>query len=137
MAQLETQHRLGELTLNKTWSYIQPTMDAMAFMADLCATIERLNARGGKTLSLLHEKCVTQSLASTEKLRDLGNFFVPSQFFCLFHSIFFHFLGLLLTRAAADSYFEVLRRWLHRGIIEDPGKDFFVEDNEVNFYNKI
>ena len=54
------------------WSYIQPTMDAMSFMADLCSTIERMNARGGKTLSLLHEKCVTQSLASTEKLRELG-----------------------------------------------------------------
>ena len=24
-----------------------------------------------------------------------------------------------------------MRHWLHRGIIEDPGKDFFVEDNEV------
>merc|ERR1719468_277170 len=37
----------------------------------------------------------------------------------------------MLTRSAAESYFEILRRWLHRGIIEDPGKDFFVEDNEV------
>ena len=110
VAQLETQHRLGELTLNKMWSYIQPTMDAMSFMSDLCSTIERMNARGGKTLSLLHEKCVTQSLASTEKLRDLG---------------------LLLTKSAAETYFEILRRWIHRGIIEDPGKDFFVEDNEV------
>ena len=41
VAQLETQHRLGELTLNKMWSYIQPTMDAMAFMSDLCSTIDR------------------------------------------------------------------------------------------------
>ena len=41
---------------------------------------------GGKTLSLLHEKCVNQSLASTEKLRDLG---------------------LVLTRSAADCYFKV------------------------------
>ena len=41
VAQLETQHRLGELTLNKMWSYIQPTMDAMAFMSDLCSTIHR------------------------------------------------------------------------------------------------
>jgi gamma-tubulin complex component 2 len=87
VAQLETQHRLGELTLNKMWSYIQPTMDAMGLMSDLCMTIDKCNARGGKTLSLLHEKCVTQSLASTEKLRDLG---------------------LLLTRAAAVSYFEVI-----------------------------
>ena len=87
VAQLETQHRLGELTLNKMWSYIQPTMDAMSFMADLCGTIEKVNARGGKTLSLLHEKCVNQSLASTEKLRELG---------------------LLLTRSAADCYFKVI-----------------------------
>ena len=86
VAQLETQHRMGELTLNKMWSYIQPTMDAMAFMADLCSTIDRLNSRGGRTLSLLHEKCVTQSLASTEKLRELG---------------------LMLTLTAAESYFEV------------------------------
>ena len=67
------------------WSYIQPTMDVMSFMADLCSTIERINARGGKTLSLLHEKCVTQSLASTEKLRELE---------------------LLLTISATESYFE-------------------------------
>ena len=46
----------------------------------------RLNAKGGKTLSLLHEKCVTQSLASTDKLRELG---------------------LSLTRSAAEGYFEV------------------------------
>ena len=47
----------------------------------------RLNAKGGKTLSLLHEKCVTQSLASTDKLRELG---------------------LSLTRSAAEAYFEVI-----------------------------
>ena len=37
-------------------------------------------------MSLLHEKCVTQSLASTDKLRELG---------------------LSLTRSAAEAYFEV------------------------------
>ena len=41
-----THFRLGELTLNKMWSYIQPTMDAMSFMADLCITIDKCNARG-------------------------------------------------------------------------------------------
>ena len=68
----------------------------------------RLNAKGGKTLSLLHEKCVTQSLASTDKLRELG---------------------LSLTRSAAEAYFEVilyimnwlewlLFRYCYIGIIE-------------------
>ncbi len=34
-------------------------------------------------------------------------------------------------KAAAEPYFKILVRWIHRGLIDDPGKDFFVEDNEV------
>jgi hypothetical protein len=33
----------------------------MAMMSDLCLTIDRSGARGGRTLSLLHEKCVVQA----------------------------------------------------------------------------
>ena len=40
-------------------------------------------------------------------------------------------LGRTLVKAAADPYFKILVRWIHRGLIDDPGKDFFVEDNEV------
>jgi hypothetical protein len=36
-------------------------MDAMSMMADLCLTVDKNNAKGGKTLSLLHEKCVLQA----------------------------------------------------------------------------
>jgi hypothetical protein len=36
------------------------------------------------------------------------------------------------TRYHFSCFFsQILRHWLHRGIIDDPGKDFFVEDNEV------
>jgi gamma-tubulin complex component 2 len=35
------------------------------------------------------------------------------------------------VKAAADPYFKILVRWIHRGSIDDPGKDFFVEDHEL------
>jgi hypothetical protein len=40
-------------------------------------------------------------------------------------------LGRTLVNAAAEPYFKILVRWIHRGCIDDPGKDFFVEDHEV------
>jgi hypothetical protein len=36
-----------------------------------------------------------------------------------------------LTELAAKPFFETLSKWLCRGVIIDPDKDFFVEDNEV------
>lgn len=32
---------------------------------------------------------------------------------------------------SSKPFFEILSRWLHRGLIVDGGRDFFVEDNEV------
>ena len=56
------------------------------------------------------------------------------KFFLLFHSTSsgpIYELGRTLVRSAADPYFKILVRWINRGTIDDPGKDFFVEDNEV------
>ena len=71
-----------------------------------------------------------------------------SIFFCKFLAFTLEFQEIvLITRAffshrMSDFFFEtkyhsscfslqILRHWIHRGIIDDPGKDFFVEDNEV------
>ena len=117
VAELETQQRRGELTLNKIWFSIQTKLESMMLMADVCNTIDRSGAgvvgsgsRGGKTLSLLHEMTVERSASGSDKVRDLG---------------------LFLTRKAAEPWFKILSKWVHRGTIDDPGKDFFVEDNEV------
>ena len=40
-------------------------------------------------------------------------------------------VGLFLTSKAGEPWFKILTRWIHKGMIDDPGKDFFVEDNEV------
>lgn len=42
-----------------------------------------------------------------------------------------HDLGRSLVKTAAEPFFRILTKWIHRGSVEDPGKDFFVEDNEV------
>ena len=109
VTQLETQHRRGELTLNKIWFFIQPTLATMAMLADICTNIEKMSARGGKTISLLHQLFMSQA-GGNDNCRAVA---------------------LFLVESAAKPYFEILSRWLHRGLIIDSGKDFFVEDNEV------
>lgn len=40
-------------------------------------------------------------------------------------------LCLYLTKAASAPYFEVLERWIYRGIIHDPYSEFMVEEHEL------
>lgn len=108
VTQLEAQLRQHELTLNKLWFYIQPTLSTMAMVAEVCRNCETMGARGGKTLSLLHQLLMCQT--GNENCKAVAEF---------------------LVKAAAKPYFEILSRWIHRGMISDSGKDFFVEDNEV------
>ncbi len=109
VTQLESQHRNGELTLNKIWFHIQPTMEVMKMLSDTCESVINMGARGGKTLSLLHQQ-LQSCQSGNESARKVAEH---------------------LASAAAGPYFETLSKWVHRGIIYDPGRDFFVEDNEV------
>ena len=68
VAELEAQHRRGQLTLNKIWFAVQTKLETMSLMADLCISIEEASARGGKTLSLLHEMTVKKSTTSSDKV---------------------------------------------------------------------
>ena len=70
--------------------------------------IQARQATGGTTLSLLHSKLA--DCGSNPKSEKIVQF---------------------LTELAAKPFFETLSKWLCRGVIIDPGKDFFVEDNEV------
>ncbi|GIY30343.1 gamma-tubulin complex component 2 [Caerostris extrusa] len=63
---------------------------------------------GGSVLSVLHEN--TASLTGSSNSREI----------C--HS---------LTRAASLPYFEILEKWIYKGIISDYYSEFLVEDNEL------
>ncbi|KAG8186865.1 hypothetical protein JTE90_024109 [Oedothorax gibbosus] len=108
VSQLENQHLQHNLTLQKLWFYLQPSMATMETIADIAKMLTKDNCFGGNVLSVLHEN--TASLTGSSKSREI----------C--HS---------LTRAASLPYFEILEKWIYKGIISDYYSEFLVEDNEL------
>ncbi|KAJ6654038.1 hypothetical protein lerEdw1_007547 [Lerista edwardsae] len=117
VTQLEHLQRQGLLSLQKLWFYIQPTMRTMEILASLgeerpaeegLPRLTKASAWGGATLSLLHDK--TFNYTGDSQAQEL----------CLY-----------LTKAASVPYFEILERWIYRGIINDPYSEFMVEEHEL------
>ncbi|KAK6168733.1 hypothetical protein SNE40_019918 [Patella caerulea] len=108
VAQLEHQYRTGNLTLQKVWFYLQPTMRTLDILGSVSNSVNRGECIGGGVLSLLHEK--TCSLIGDVKSQEL----------CLY-----------LTQSACVPYFEILEKWIYKGIIRDPYSEFLVEENET------
>ncbi|XP_025097324.1 gamma-tubulin complex component 2-like [Pomacea canaliculata] len=107
VAQLEHQYRVGQLSLQKMWFYLQPTMRTLDILASIANSINRGECIGGAVLSLLHEK--TSNLIGDAKSQEL----------CLY-----------LTQSACIPYFEILEKWIFKGVIRDPFSEFLVEENE-------
>uniref|UniRef100_H9GMS9 Gamma-tubulin complex component n=1 Tax=Anolis carolinensis TaxID=28377 RepID=H9GMS9_ANOCA len=108
VTQLEHLQRQGLLSLQKLWFYIQPTMRTMEILASIATAVDRGECLGGATLSLLHDK--TFSSTGDSQAQEL----------CLY-----------LTKAASVPYFEILEKWIYRGIINDPYSEFMVEEHEL------
>ncbi|XP_064628663.1 gamma-tubulin complex component 2-like isoform X2 [Lineus longissimus] len=114
VAQLEYQHRLGQLSLQKFFFYIQPTMRTMEILASVANSVNKGECIGGSVLTLLHEK--TSSLVGDSKGQEL----------CL-----------CLTQAACVPYFEIMEKWIYKGIISDPYSEFLVEENQSLIREKL
>ncbi|CAI5764942.1 gamma-tubulin complex component 2 [Podarcis lilfordi] len=108
VTQLEHLQRQGLLSLQKLWFYIQPTMRTMEILASLATSVDKGECVGGSTLSLLHDK--TFNYTGDSQAQEL----------CLY-----------LTKAASVPYFEILEKWIYRGIINDPYSEFMVEEHEL------
>uniref|UniRef100_A0A8C5UXL7 Gamma-tubulin complex component n=1 Tax=Microcebus murinus TaxID=30608 RepID=A0A8C5UXL7_MICMU len=108
VTQLEQLHRQGLLSLQKLWFYIQPAMRTVDILASLAAAVDKSECLGGSTLSLLHDRSV--SCTGDTQAQEL----------CLH-----------LTKAASAPYFEVLEKWIYRGVIHDPYSEFMVEEHEL------
>ncbi|XP_033104280.1 gamma-tubulin complex component 2-like [Anneissia japonica] len=114
VAQLEYQYQLENLPLQRFWFYIRPCMQTMEILASIASSVERGACSGGSVLSLLHEK--TTSMIGDAKAQDL----------CLY-----------LTQSACAPYFEILEKWIYKGIINDPYCEFMVEENESVHKEKL
>lgn len=108
IAQLEHLFRLGQLSLQKIWFYIQPTMSLMEILASVANSINKGNCAGAAVLSLLHER--TTALTGDSKAQDV----------CLY-----------LTQSACVPYLEILEKWIYKGIIGDPYHEFMIVENET------
>ncbi|KAF0299593.1 Gamma-tubulin complex component 2 [Amphibalanus amphitrite] len=112
IAQLETQHRAGELTMQRLWFYLQPSLRTMEILADVADTVFQHGLQSGQILSLLHDRCLT----GDERTQQL----------CLH-----------LVQAAAVPYMRILESWIYKGSISDPYREFLVEDNEVSGHENL
>ncbi|XP_007897077.1 gamma-tubulin complex component 2 isoform X1 [Callorhinchus milii] len=108
VTQLEHLQRQGLLSLQKLWFYIQPTIRTMEILASIATSVEKGDCMGGSTLSLLHDR--TFNYTGDSQAQEL----------CLY-----------LTKAASVPYFEILEKWIYRGIIQDPYSEFMVEEHEL------
>uniref|UniRef100_A0A8C4Z1Z9 Gamma-tubulin complex component n=1 Tax=Gadus morhua TaxID=8049 RepID=A0A8C4Z1Z9_GADMO len=108
VTQLEHLHRQGLLSLQKLWFYIQPPMRTMEILASIASSVDKGDCMGGSTLSLLHDR--TFNFTGDSQAQEL----------CLY-----------LTKAASVPYFEILEKWIYRGIINDPYSEFMVEEHEL------
>uniref|UniRef100_A0A8C6NR89 Gamma-tubulin complex component n=1 Tax=Nothobranchius furzeri TaxID=105023 RepID=A0A8C6NR89_NOTFU len=108
VTQLEHLQRQGLLSLQKLWFYIQPTMRTMEILASIASSLDKGECMGGSTLSLLHDR--TFNYTGDSQAQEL----------CLY-----------LTKAASVPYFEILEKWIYRGIIKDPYSEFMVEEHEL------
>ena len=108
VCQLEQSLLRAELTLHQLHHQLQPSKHVMEILHHLVTEIRTHSARGGTTLSILHARLI--HCGSDPKSEKIVQF---------------------LTELAAKPFFDTLSKWLYRGVIVDPGKDFFVEDHEV------
>ncbi|XP_040291461.1 gamma-tubulin complex component 2 [Bufo bufo] len=106
VTQLEHLQRQGLLSLQKLWFYVQPTLRTMEVLASLATSLDKGACLGGATLSLLHDR--TFGYTGDTQAQEL----------CLY-----------LTKAASTPYFEILEKWIYRGIINDPYSEFMIEEH--------
>ena len=103
VAQLEGQLRLGKLTLQGMWYFVQPPMSALRLAATLAADASFNKLRGAALLDALSARCSASA-----------------------GDVHAHRLAIRLLRAAAEPYFQMLEQWICNGKVDDPWNEFMV-----------
>jgi gamma-tubulin complex component 2 len=103
VAQLEGQLKLGKLTLQGMWYFVQPPMSALRLAATLAADASSNKLRGAALLDSLSARCSASA-----------------------GDVHAHRLAIRLLRAAAEPYFQMLEQWICNGEVDDPWNEFMV-----------
>ncbi|KAK4476105.1 hypothetical protein MN116_001327 [Schistosoma mekongi] len=106
---LEYQYKIGQLGIVKLHFFLQEVATAFSQLTRLANNINTGRCSGGATLSVLYDSL--RSVYGIKQLRDLM---------------------LFLLRSASMPFFKILQKWIHRGVISDPYKEFFISAGSLN-----
>ncbi|BHF76017.1 Gamma-tubulin complex component 2 [Sparganum proliferum] len=103
LCQLERQYGINQLGISRLLFLLQETGYLFTHVARLVTNISTGGCTGGAALSLIHESL--RSTASLDQVHD-----------CM----------VFLMRSACAPFFEMLKKWIYRGVICDPYGEFFI-----------
>ena len=103
--QLEHQMRIGALSLQSTWFYVQPAASALRLLAGVAAAASGPGMRGAQLLNALH--VAAAGAAGDAQAAAL--------------------LNQLLVASSAP-YCAALGKWIYEGVVDDPCGEFLVQE---------
>ncbi|EFA79283.1 spindle pole body component 97 [Heterostelium album PN500] len=106
IAQMESQLRSRQLSLQRLWFYIQPTMKIFERLYIICEECTKLNLHGAQILNLLLNSMA--SYGSDPKTNDFYKF---------------------LIQKTSKPFLVMLESWIYRGVVNDPHCEFMIEEN--------
>jgi gamma-tubulin complex component 2 len=110
IGQLENQYFEQNLSLQKLWFYLQPSMKKFQLLNQL--TIETKDFKGGKLLSTIYEKfCKTRGDPQIASMMEK------------------------ILETTCKPYFEMIEKWIFQGIIQDPYDEFLIVQNDFQISN--
>ena len=103
VTQLDTEFMKADLTLQKVWFYVQNSIRIMDNLKRL--VVDAGNKKGGALLNVIYKLMISSSDAA---IKD--------------------FFAFLLEKASLP-YFQILKKWIFSGVLEDPFTEFIVKEN--------
>lgn len=111
VCQLEHQFMIEQLSLQKLWFYVQPTLRVFSLLDRVISVLVKTHSVGGALLNVIHSQVTAIGGSSSDD--DTTTV-----------------LRFLLKQASAP-FLEILRHWLYEGRIDDPYDEFFIEEQTL------
>lgn len=112
VSEMEEMLLRNDLFLQRMFYLLVPYTNTFNLLEDVVSKLKH-RSFGGGVLTVLHEKARSIQGVDNEALK----------------------LGLKLTKAASEPYFEMLKQWIYYGEIDDARHEFFIEDTFGDDFN--
>lgn len=111
VCQLEHQFTSEQLSLQKLWFYVQPTLRIFALLDRVVSVLIKTHSVGGALLNVIHSQVTAiGGSGSDDDTTTILRF---------------------LLRQASAPFFEILGHWIYEGRIDDPYDEFFIEEQTL------